>query len=417
MMDMEPTCSPKLGADPSALLQPPAIAPNHQHRESTSTQTSESAGSSPTTTVSCTDSSSLSDPSPPPHPTPRQLGTPQCVSRHLVRGSAVHGEPDRFRTHARPSASHDVSGASAEKHEGLVHQPPFITSGASSTQASEPSSPSFIKPKIPAMKRKPSNLSLKTNSDDLAGRPTLDVPQSPSVPALAQRRALKHSTSSPHMLSGLKSATFGPAGGMGFPTVFERNESGLSSFLRRASKAPSSDGTNDPIMEEDSPIRSQMANRTAFDIEPYHEKESNEDQKSPGYPDGPIAIYGDNVYLYLEPTAEEARKFDVVINVAQEVKNPFQEPAVSRDEPMEDMSPIPDTAVTDASFATAFEFQPDDATPTTPKAMFTPKEPEYIHIPWDHNSDIGTDLMHLCETIERKDAIRQEGSGPLPTGR
>lgn len=204
------------------------------------------------------------------------------------------------------------------------------------------------------------------------------------------------------MLSGLKSATFGPVGGMGFPTVFERNESGLSSFLRRASKAPSSNSTNDAIMEEDSPIRSQMANRTAFDVESCHEKESNEDQKSPGYPDGPIAIYGDNIYLYLEPTAEEARKFDVVINVAREVSNPFQLPAQAQDDYMTDMSPIPDTAATDTSFATAFEFQPDDNTPTTPRATFSPKEPEYIHIPWDHNSDIGKDLMYLCETIERK---------------
>lgn len=251
------------------------------------------------------------------------------------------------------------------------------------------------------MKRKPSNLSLKTNSNDLAGRPALEPPQSPSVPALAQRRALKHSTSSPHMLSSLKSASFGPMGGMTFPTVFERNESGLSSFLRPA-KPPSSRGTDDAIMEEDSPIRSQVASRAAFDVEPYHEKESNEDKKSPGYPDGPIAIYGDEVYLYLEPSAEEARKFDVVINVAREVVNPFRETSAAHDEHMQDMSPIPDTAATEASFATAFEYIPDDLTPTTPKAVFTPKEPEYIHIPWDHNTDISTDLMHLCETIERK---------------
>lgn len=250
------------------------------------------------------------------------------------------------------------------------------------------------------MKRKPSQLSLNTNTNELAGRSTLEVPQSPSVPALAQRRALKHSTSSPHMLTSLRSATFGPAGGMGFPTVFERNESGLSSFLRPI-KPPSSHGMDDAIMEEDSPIRSQVANRAAFDVEPFHEKESNEDKKSPGYPNGPIAIYGDNVFLYLEPTADEARRFDVVINVAREVSNPFNRSSVSQDEPMQDM-PIPDTAVTECSFATAFEFQPGDATPTTPKASASPREPEYIHIPWDHNTDIGSDLMFLCETIERK---------------
>ncbi|KAL1871345.1 tyrosine/serine/threonine protein phosphatase [Diaporthe australafricana] len=202
------------------------------------------------------------------------------------------------------------------------------------------------------------------------------------------------------MLSGLKSSTFGPAGGMTFPTVFERNESGLSSFLRPG-KIPSPHDMDDAILEEDSPIRSQMANRAAFDFEPYHEKESNEDQKSPGYPNGPVAIYGSEVFLYMEPTAEEASKFDVIINVAREVPNPFKATS-DIDEPMGDTSPIPDTAVTSSSFATAFEFIPDDITPTTPKAQFSPKEPEYIHIPWDHNTDISSDLMFLCETIERK---------------
>jgi tyrosine-protein phosphatase len=149
-----------------------------------------------------------------------------------------------------------------------------------------------------------------------------------------------------------------------------------------------------------------LANRIAFDTEACHEVENNEDQKSPGYPDGPVAIYGDNVYLYLEPTAEEASRFDVVINVAREVSNPFhpapkiqQSPEI-KENPAED-SPIPDTAATAASFATAYEYFPDDTTPTTPKAQSF-KEPEYIHMPWDHNTDISKDLMTLCETIERR---------------
>ncbi|CAN8097058.1 unnamed protein product [Discula destructiva] len=402
MMDMEPTCSPKLGPDPTTLLQPTAVAPSHQHRESNSTQASESADSSPTTTISCTDSSSLSDPSPSSSPdSPVNL-----VPLNAFPGTSFGALPSMANltvSEQAPRLTRPMTSPAPRRRnmKGLSIQPPFAPSAASSTEPSEPSSPSFIKPKIPAMKRKPSNLSLKTNSNDLAGRPTLELPQSPMmVPKLAQRRALKHSTSSPHMLSGLKSATVGPSGGMTFPTVFERNESGLSSVFR--STQPPALGLplyrDEPIKEEESPIRSQMANRFAFDIEPYHEKEANEDQKSPGYPDGPVAIYGDNVYLYLEPTAEEARKFDVVINVAREVHNPFNQ----TDETMEDRSPIPDTAATDASFATAFEYPPCDRTPTTPKAMFPAEEPEYIHMLWDHNTDISTDLMHLCETIERR---------------
>lgn len=41
------------------------------------------------------------------------------------------------------------------------------------------------------------------------------------------------------------------------------------------------------------------------------------------YPSGPVAICHPNIYLYSEPTREEASQFDVVINVAKEVKNPF----------------------------------------------------------------------------------------------
>ncbi|KUI65432.1 Tyrosine-protein phosphatase pmp1 [Cytospora mali] len=402
MMEIESNCNPKLSSDPSQLLQPPAIPPSHQHRDSTSTHTTESADSSPTTTVSCTDSSSFSDPSPSSSPdSPVNLvplnAFPSTTFGALPSMATLTvSEPGHHRLR-RPMTS--PAPRRPRNMKGLSIQPPFANSAASSSLASEPSSPSFIKPKIPAMKRKPSQLSLKTNSDDLAGRPILEAPQSPSVPALAQRRALKHSMSSPHMLSGLKSSTFGPAGGMTFPTVFERNESGLSSFLRPAK--PPSCHSDDAIMEEDSPIRSQMANRAAFDVEPYHEKETNEDKKAPGYPDGPIAIYGDNVYLYLEPTAEEASRFDVVINVAREVANPF-ETTSGRDEYMQDMSPVPDTALTNCSFSTAFEYMPDDITPTTPKAMLSPNRPEYIHMPWDHNTDISQDLMYLCETIERK---------------
>ncbi|KAL2022309.1 hypothetical protein VTK56DRAFT_5707 [Thermocarpiscus australiensis] len=380
----------------------------HRHNGSTSTQTADSPDSSPTTTVSCTDSSDLSDPSPSSSPdspvnlAPLQTFAPTSFGRLPSMASLTVSDPNQDRPMTSPAPRRP------KNMKGLSIQPPF-SSTMSSSLLSEPSSPSFIKPIIPAMKRKPSQLSLKTNTSDLKLRTTLEVPSSPAMPPILQRRALKHSASSPHMLSGLKSATFGPAGAMTIPTVLERNESGLSSLLRPPRPAgPVASGST--IAEEDSPIRPQIANRAAFDVEPYHEVENNEDQKSPGYPDGPIAIYGDNVYLYLEPTAEEAARFDVVINVAREVPNPFKA-ASGRQPQLPDMkgnpaddSPIPDTAFTTASFATAFEYLPDECsadTPTTPKAQSL-KEPEYIHIPWDHNTDIGQDLMMLCETIDKR---------------
>ncbi|KAJ9133213.1 Tyrosine-protein phosphatase pmp1 [Coniochaeta hoffmannii] len=379
----------------------------HKHHDSTSTQNSESAGSSPTTTASCTDSSSLSDPSPSSSPDSPVNLLPLSLSSSSTSFGGLSSMASLnvcdVKSLERPTTS--PAPRRAKNMKGLSIQPPF----SSISNPSEPASPCFIKPVIPGMKRKPSQLSLKTNTTGLATR-NIEVPSSPSVAPILQapilqRRALKHSSSSPHMLSSLKSATFGPAGGMTIPTVLERNETGLSEFFRPSKPPPPPATLKSPITEEDSPIRPQMANRAVFDFEDYHEIENGEDQKTPGYPDGPIAIYNDNVYLYLEPSAEEAAKFDVVINVAREVRNPFEglaltQPPVSDAESRGD-SPIPDTALTGMSYATAFEFFPEEDSPATPRAT-TFKQPEYIHIPWDHHTDIGKDLMNLCEMIEKK---------------
>lgn len=385
--------------------------PLHKHNDSTSTQASESAESSPTTTLSTADSSPLSDPSPASSPdSPINLiplssfpGTsfgalPPMNALTIPENSSVtsNGRPMTSPAPRRP-----------KNMKGLSIQPPSLNTAVTNmrTMTSEPASPAFIKPTIPAMKRKPSQLSLKTSSSDLMAKTTLEVPSTPALPPILQRRALKHSTSSPHMLAALKSATHGPAGGMTFPKFLERNESGLSEVLR-PTKTGMAASFGSAITEEDSPIRTQLANRAAIDSEPYHEQEHNEDQKSPGYPEGPLAIYDSDVFLYSEPTAEEAARFDVVINVAREVSNPFDKlPPAERE--ASDKSPVPDTAVTTASFATALEYPPTEEpaaeTPTTPKAPVLPlKRPEYMHIPWDHNTDIAPDLMRLCETIESR---------------
>ncbi|GAW11215.1 hypothetical protein ANO14919_005570 [Xylariales sp. No.14919] len=401
----------KVTQPPSQHLRPVPSDPTHRHHDSTSTQNSDSADSSPTLT---TDTSSLSDPSPSSSPdSPVNLiplnSFPSSTFGELPR--TMDGlQIDRNSTSnnfERPMTS--PGPRKPRNMKGLSIQPPFATSLSNTL----PSSPCFIKPKIPGPRKKPSLLSLKTDSQGLNFRPVAaEVPSSPNLPPILQRRSLKHSTSSPHMLSTIKSATFGPSGGMTFPTVFERGTSGLSEVLRPTKFGNTSDDYGSTIIEEDSPIKPQLANRAAMDFEPFHdESENNEDQKSPGYPDGPIAIYSDNVYLYLEPTAEEASKFDVVINVAREVHNPFAASAtknsVASSGPSDFIveSPIPDTAMTNDSFATAFEYPPHEEsgseTPTTPKAA-TWNEPEYIHMPWDHNTDIATDLMTLCETIDQR---------------
>ncbi|KAI8635063.1 hypothetical protein F5Y19DRAFT_134641 [Xylariaceae sp. FL1651] len=421
-MEMEPTCAPgqlnhKI-SPPSPHLRPLPSDPIHRHHDSMSTQNSESADSSPTTTLT-TDTSSLSDPSPSSSPdSPINLiplnSFPSSTFGELPSNlNGLQIERSITSNLERPMTS--PGPRKPRNMKGLSIQPPFVTS-LNTPMISEPPSPCFIKPQIHGPKRKPSLLSLKTDSQCLNIRPIApEVPNSPGLPPILQRRSLKHSTSSPHMLSTIKSATFGPAGGMTFPTVLERGTSGLSEVLRPTKLGNMGSEYGSTIMEEDSPIKPQLANRAAMDFEPFHdESENNEDQKSPGYPDGPIAIYGDNVYLYLEPTAEEASKFDVVVNVAREVHNPFipsttsnsstnSQPPQDHDQIIE--SPVPDTAMTNDSFATAFEYPPREdtglETPTTPKAHPW-NEPEYIHIPWDHNTNIATDLMMLCEMIEKR---------------
>ncbi|KAI1743950.1 hypothetical protein F4680DRAFT_408019 [Xylaria scruposa] len=401
----------KLSQPTSQHLRPLPSDPTHRYHDSTSTQNSESADSSPTLT---TDTSSLSDPSPSSSPdSPVNLiplsSFPSSTFGELptnMDGLQIDRNTNGS-TFERPMTS--PGPRKPRNMKGLSIQPPFATF-TSNSLVSEPSSPCFIKPKIPGPRKKPSLLSLKTDSQCLNLRSMVaEAPGSPGLPPILQRRSLKHSTSSPHMLSTIKSSTFGPAGGMTFPTVFERGTSGLSEVLRPTKMGSVGSDYGSTIMEEDSPIKPQLANRAAMDFEPFHdESENNEDQKSPGYPDGPIAIYSDNVYLYLEPTAEEASKFDVVINVAREVHNPFAAPATRHNsadaEPMV-QSPIPDTAMTNDSFSTAFEYPPREEsgseTPTTPKAVSW-NEPEYIHMPWDHNTDIATDLMTLCDTIDKR---------------
>ena len=135
--------------------------------------------------------------------------------------------------------------------------------------------------------------------------------------------------------------------------------------------------------------------------------------KSPAYPQGPICIYDPHVYLYLEPTDSEASEFDVVINVAREVKNPFierrtEDTAVQVSLTNGNLHDIdreafqePQTAISDKSFSSAFESQPTDP----PKEASNPVKaekaiPEYIHILWDHNTNVVEDLLRLCELID-----------------
>ena len=184
------------------------------------------------------------------------------------------------------------------------------------------------------------------------------------------------------------------------------------------SRPPLSTSFQPPESNYASPITRQTLDHVEEETD--YELPLSREVKSPAYPQGPVCIYDPHVYLYLEPTDSEASKFDVVLNVAREVKNPFtavaekaietnvKDPAVQvslangdlHDVDMVDM-PEPKTAISDKSFSSAFEIQPEQEPKESREHIREEKPtPEYIHILWDHNTNVVDDLLRLCELID-----------------
>ena len=249
------------------------------------------------------------------------------------------------------------------------------------------------------------------------------VPQTPSEPQIQTLRILQTASNGP-----LFSPTLAPEGGMRLPPF-----SNVSSSTHCGPSGPPLSVSPNSVS---SPIKKQTLEHVQEETD--YDVPLSQEVKSPAYPQGPICIYDPYVYLYLEPSHIEARKFDVILNVAREVQNPFRRPA-AEEEPQErqtadkgvqvsiqtadkgvqvsmdsgipdlagrDRLPEPQTASSELSFRSALETQGDDASmtaPSTPKA--SKPEPEYIHVPWDHNTTVVDDLLRLCELID--DRVRQ----------
>lgn len=226
----------------------------------------------------------------------------------------------------------------------------------------------------------------------------------PSTPSF-NRPALRHFQSSPSL--PLCSPSVAPSGGMRFPSVrpLKPNPHGFAEV---------------PIEVEEEE-----------DQEPNFDIPQSREEKPAAYPNGPICIYESGVYLYFEPTAEQASNYDVILNVASEVKNPFTVSPADADS-LEDLEtrrrdgkPVANPGTNAIDFALPIPtremaLDTQNSSPTTPKA--TPiseiptrsvltentsslKTPEYIHIPWEHNTDIVPDLYRLVQTID--DRVQQ----------
>lgn len=422
----------------------PPRSPNFYRRDSSNTIQSESTESSPTTTISTVDST-LTESSPsssPDSPTSllpmsslssSKVATPSSDDDNMFRaGFPSSPSPNRpgFSRSDSPNkkprntknlsvntlgANRPSTGSSLPR----LASTSFDKSSNPRGQAfSAPASPSFVIP-VMAPKRKPSNLGLSISTSE--GNATVSqsrngsdiVPQTPSFPRLTSLRHMEGLGAAP-----LFSPIGAPEGGMRLPPLGGFANGNGYANLQKTRPALSLSHHASFDSNHSSPIVLQTLDHVPEEAD--HDLPLSREVKSPAYPQGPVCIYPPSVYLYLEPNDVEASEFDVVINVAREVLNPFEKQAEEAVEPRTrdvgvqvnlistPMDIVPaetvvgelPSAVSEKSFRSAFEVIPSESMecPDTPKPL--KDRPEYIHVPWEHNTKVSLELLALCELID-----------------
>jgi tyrosine-protein phosphatase len=138
-------------------------------------------------------------------------------------------------------------------------------------------------------------------------------------------------------------------------------------------------------------------------------------EKEKAYPEGPRLIVEPNIWLYAEPDLELAKTYDLVVNVAREVMNPFMVPQPSVDNrisPQSDFdehstSPFspasssanPSPSLTSSTSSGLSPKMPIKAIPETGPSSYKYDNVEYMHVPWDHNSSLSADLPGIVDHI------------------
>ena len=367
----------------------PHPARSLHHRDSVNSMTTASTESSPTNTHSTFDSPVIIDSSPSSSPESASSNAPVSPFQNIIMKPSpeqLHNPiPQRAPSRENPAAvvarpaladtaAKNVKNLSLNMGTALLPRP-FSADGSESHAFSAPTSPSKDAPRTG--RRKPTNLTIRTPGfQQLTFNRALDVPPTPS-----SRPSLHHIASSPSLAS-FASPKKPPPGGL----FLHLPASGtiLSGQTPESSVLSQSIATQLPDLKEEDEI---------------HQLQKSQETQEKGYPKGPVLIYDSGVYLFLEPTAEEASRFDTVINVAKEIKNPFQfAPKLE--------IPEPQTAISEMSFKSAWEWPraAELPTPTTPRpsSFIESRQPEYLHVPWDHNSEILDDLYSLCRLIDER---------------
>ncbi|MCJ1271329.1 hypothetical protein MMC22_011229 [Lobaria immixta] len=404
-----------------------------------STSTFESADSSPTTTISTLDSS-LTEPSPsssPESPTSslpllslkplgintkatRDMDPKDHFSSSLASLPALGRGGDSPNKKMRNTKNLSVNTSASFRQASLLPKLALSTVAAPSNGRpfSAPPTPLFIVPPKPA-RRRPSNLGLTLSTPDSNSTNHQDGPNIiPQTPSDAHLRTVRYA----HLTSNVPifSPTVAPEGGMRLPPF---GNSSIPSRLGK-SRPPLSIHQSYNDYSSSSPTTVQTLDHVQEESD--YELPLSREAKSPAYPQGPVCIYEPFVYLYLEPSDTEASEFDVILNVAREVENPFSAMVEDGTLPQvegatkevsllsgrtfyvgRDRTPEPQTAISDQSFQSTWETLPDNASPSHSGTAKPPKAvPEYIHVPWEHNTNVVDDLLRLCEVID--DRVRQQ---------
>lgn len=362
------------------------------HHHTISDSTAASNDSSPTTTYSTIDDSSATETSPGSSP---ESPPPNSFTAGMFRPRTSHEQSTPFfelQKTAPSKKGRNLKNLAVDTSRAPGRASSTTCLPLAQNNASEPNilSPSFVKPPHPP-KRKPSNLGLTIQTPASTNPPPQQIKLAiPATPSFGRPGTLRHFQSSPSL------PLFSSLGEESVPIPKLHHTSTLETIL-----SPT----------EGPQVVAKVDEEQNFDIP------LSREEKPEAYPEGPICVYEPYVDLYLEPTAEQARKYDVVMNVAVEVRNPFNSL-------VEPKSPQPEVRLDGGGgiqYAPKRDRPPGLAeqrlpsSPTTPKATVTSdhsaldpssqtvnKEPEYIHVPWEHNSDIVPDLLGLVKQIDEK---------------
>ncbi|KAK3723559.1 tyrosine/serine/threonine protein phosphatase [Vermiconidia calcicola] len=363
------------------------------HHHNLSDTTTGSSESSPTTTISTVDDSSATEPSPDSSP---ESPPPATFAVGMLRPRTSDDTSPFFELQKQPPPK------KGRNLKNLAVNTKRAPGRASSTQSlplppaestSSIASPAFVKPPTPP-KRRPSNLGLTLLTPGSGRAPSQEIKLAiPPTPAFGRPATLRHFQSSPSLpvVPSLPPQNFAIPHVSRVPTILDTIFS--------------------PVQEDQNAEQEEEQN---FDVP------LSKEEKPEAYPDGPICVYEPHIDLYLEPTAEQCRQYDVVMNVASEVRNPLSDNVVTTAEEPEiridggggiQFAPKRDHLSIQTKDT---EVAQHESSPTTPKAFSSEsvstsnngstleKEPEYIHIRWEHNSDIVPDLLRLVKLIDDK---------------